>query len=136
MKPVTSEVRSVRAPVLLALGDLGIFTGFAVLGRAAHELPPGASPVASAAIVIASFAASWLAVCAWLGGFRSSVVADRRRLLARAAIAWPIACPIGLLLRAAMLGQAIALPFALVTFGFNGALLLAWRLVFNWIVNR
>jgi len=57
-------------------------------------------------------------------------------LLARTAIIWLIAGPIGLIARAAIFQLPVLLGFAAAVLGINGALLLGWRLVFSLTSRR
>jgi hypothetical protein len=56
--------------------------------------------------------------------------------LARTLLAWVLALPVGLALRALFLQRGIPLSFAIVTFIANTILLLGWRGVFLWLWRR
>jgi hypothetical protein len=131
MNSTADSSHALPAQLVLAAGDLAVFVFFAVQGRAAHDLPLGASPLLTVFIIAAPFAAPWYVIAALTGAFR---VIEPKRALLRATIAWPIAGAIGLLLRGVMLQRPIPLAFALVALGVNAALLLAWRLVFHGFV--
>jgi hypothetical protein len=133
MNSTADSSRALPAQLVLAAGDLAVFVFFAAQGRAAHDLPLGASPLLTALIIAAPFAAPWYVIAGLAGAFR---VIEPKRAWLRAAIAWPIAGSIGLLLRGAILQRPVPLAFALVALGINGALLLAWRLVFQRFVAR
>lgn len=117
-------------------GDALVFLFFAVQGRATHQMSLGDSPIVTALAVAAPFAMSWFVVAALIGAFRPEVMPRPGQMLARTIVAWLIAGPIGLVVRAAVLRREIALPFAVATLGIVAALLLGWRLAFSLTLRR
>jgi hypothetical protein len=71
-----------------------------------------------------------------VGDFRGEVLARPRRMLARAALAWLVALPIGLLLWSLVRGRPVQPAFAVVTFVTNLVVLLGWRGAFAWLAAR
>ncbi len=121
--------------IILAAGDLLALLAFVLIGQADHQTLDASNPLLGALPNVVPLAGMWL-LLAWLlrayprGG-------DHPRLapfLGRAALAWVIAAPIGLLIRMVWLGRgAIPIPFLLVTLAVGGLFLLGWRLVF-WLI--
>jgi len=127
---------SIAVSAWLALGDALVFIVFAVVGRATHEMPLGAAPVETILSVIAPFAAPWFAIAMPARALYIDVKASVRRSLLRAGVILLCAGTIGLVIRAALLQRPIAVAFALVTLGVNGALLLAWRMALALLLRR
>lgn len=112
---------------LLAAGDVLTFLLFAALGRSQHQEAQTLGAVANTA---APFILGWLAVAPWLGAFgRAGRAATTRptSLLRRTALAWLIAWPVGLALRALLWHRDVPPTFALITLAFNMLVLLGWR---------
>jgi len=78
----------------------------------------------------------WFILAELFGVFRPHTILQPQLLLAGTAIIWLIAGPIGLVARAAILQRLVLLGFAAAVLGINGALLLAWRLVFSLATSR
>ena len=114
---------------LLALGDGLALLTFAAVGRASHSLTAGV-PLLAALLTAAPFAAAWVIVAPLVGAYRGRNLVSPGRWLARTALAWLMAEPLGLVLRAQVLGRPIIPIFALVTLAAAGAILLAWRGLF------
>jgi hypothetical protein len=101
----------------LAVGlDVCVFLVFSFAGRRSHGEGDALRQVL---IVAAPFLGAWLVVALALGVYRSPSL---RRVL----VAWLVACPLALLLRA-LGGRGVPLSFDLVAFLFNGVLLVGWR---------
>ncbi|HEU5016275.1 MAG TPA: DUF3054 domain-containing protein [Roseiflexaceae bacterium] len=121
---------------LLAVGDLAVFMVFAAIGRASHSEAAGFSAIVEVAQTAAPFALGWFVVSPWLGAFNADVTAHPRRMLGRTALAWLLALPIGLIVRALIIGRGSPLSFAIVTFVTALLLLLGWRGVYTWLASR
>ena len=134
-------IRSAPNPRLLLIGgDLLALFLFIFIGREAHEL--GDAPDAAIALLLTAgeFWAAWL-LAGWLAGaFVPGALAGpggMPRFLIRSLLAWLAAAPLGVLLRAIVLGRAvIPTVFLGVALGVGGAFLLGWRLAFALIVPR
>jgi hypothetical protein len=120
----------------LALGDLAVFIIFVVVGQSSHR---ETESVASIVRVAAPFVVAWFVVGPVLGAFgrRGSAATTRpQRLLGRTGLSWVVACPAALALRALGEGHGIPSTFALISFLFNGVLLLGWRGLASWLAWR
>jgi hypothetical protein len=121
--------------LLLVFGDLAALYLFVLTGQADHELLPGANPLWYTLARGWPFLAVWLVV-GWLArAFRLPAGRPGRALAreigGRALHGWLIAAPLGVLLRALVLGRStIPAAFLLATLGFGALFLLAWRLLF------
>lgn len=126
-------------PVMIAIlvaGDCVIFALFVAIGRANHKESQSLIDLVNTA---APFVLAWFAISPWFGAFgrRGGDMTTRTRtLIRRASIAWAIACPAGLLLRALVWHQGVPVSFDVITLVFNGVLLVGWRGVASWIANR
>ena len=125
-----------RDGALLAAGDALAFLIFSALGRASHSAAAGLDAILQIAETAAPFAISWYAVAPFAGVYRSEIAHQPRRMLARTALAWLLAWPLGLLLRALIRQTSIPLSFAVVTLITNMLLLLGWRGLFAWLASR
>lgn len=121
---------------LLVVGDVVVFLVFAAAGRANHQ---EAQSLAGVAMTAAPFLAAWLAVAPWIGAFGCAGSAEStrpRRLLPRTAISWVLAGPLGVVLRAIVVGHGVVPSFAVVAFVVNAVLLLVWRSVVSLLFWR
>jgi hypothetical protein len=134
---VVNKARSSRAwQIALVLGDLVALYLFVLAGQMDHELLPGSNPLWYTLTRGWPFLAVWLVV-GWLAGaFRLPSGVSLRTLAeelgVRALHGWLIAAPLGVLLRALVLGRStIPVLFLLTTLGFGALFLLAWRLLWG-----
>ena len=125
-----------RRTALLVAGDLLAFLAFSALGRRSHGEAAGLDAVLQIIETAAPFAIGWLLVAPFLGVFSSEIVTRPRPILARTSLAWLIALPIGLVLRAIVRQTGIPLSFAITTFLVLLALLGGWRGAFAWLAAR
>jgi hypothetical protein len=121
---------------ILAVGDTLAFLIFAAIGRASHGEAAGLAAILQIAGTAAPFAAGWFAVAPFSGVFRNAIACQPRRALARTALAWSIACPIGLGLRALIRQTGIPITFAIITYLTNLVLLLGWHGALAWLRTR
>lgn len=121
---------------LLVAGDALAFLVFAAAGRASHGEAAGLDAALQVAETAAPFVAGWLLVAPLAGAYRADVVTSPRAMAARTALAWLIACPAGLMLRALLRQSGIPLSFAITTFVVNLVILLAWRLLYASLARR
>ncbi|HXT34599.1 MAG TPA: DUF3054 domain-containing protein [Chloroflexota bacterium] len=118
----------------LVAGDGLAFLLFAGLGRDQHGESGGALSVVATA---APFLVAWFVVSPRLGVFRSGWRRQGFPALRRVAVAWLVAWPIALLLRAALQRRGIPLSFDIVALLTNGVFLLTWRgLYLAWAGRR
>lgn len=121
-------------PLILLAGDLLVLLIFTYIGQRTHNLIDPRHPILGLLLTTGEFALPW-AVVGWvLGAFPGDDSLTIRPLLARSLNAWLVAAPLGLLLRAYILGRAvIPTSFFSVTLGLGGAFILGWRLAFTLI---
>ena len=122
-------MRTGRQGIVWAVGDVVAFMLFTVVGRLEHEMSPFAPHFLETAL---PFTLAWLLVAAAFGLFRSGLANRPWAMTGRVTLAWAIACPIGLFVRACLLDRAVAYLFGAVTFGMMLMLPLLWRLA--WVV--
>jgi hypothetical protein len=124
-----------RAAVLAA-GDVIAFLIFSAIGRASHAEAAGFGALLQIAETAAPFMAGWFVVAPLAGLFRADIAAAPRRMLARTSLAWLVALPIGLALRALIRQTSIPISFALVTFVSVLVILMLWRGLFALLGRR
>ena len=133
LAPSALDARRIAA---LVAGDLVAFNVVTAIGLLSHGELTGLNALGQVAIVAAPFAISWFLIAPFAGAFRAEIVGQPRRILPRAALAWLIALPIGLLLWSLIRQKQIQLPFAVVTLITNLIALLGWRGVFALLSAR
>jgi hypothetical protein len=131
-----SATSGVRRGALLAAGDVLAFHAVTAIGLLSHGELTGLDDLPHLAEVAMPFAAGWLLAAPFFGAFRFDVTAQPRRMLARTAVTWLIACPIGLLLWSLVRQRPIQPAFAIVTFLTNLVMLLGWRGAFTLLAGR
>jgi hypothetical protein len=129
-------VPRVRRAALLAGGDILAFLIFAAIGRASHSEAAGIDALAQIAETAAPFAIGWFVVAPLAGAFDGDIATRPRRMLGRTALAWLLAWPLGLLLRALIRQSGIPLSFAIITLLTNMLILLGWRGAVAWLTSR
>jgi hypothetical protein len=125
-----------RRTALLVVGDALALVIFAAIGRASHGEDAGLRALAQVAETAAPFIIGWFAVAPPIGAYRADVAGALSPMLARTALTWLIAWPIGLGLRAVIRQTTIPLSFALVTFITVLAIMALWRGAFALIAAR
>jgi hypothetical protein len=125
-----------RRGALLAAGDVLAFHAVTAIGLLSHGELTGLDALPHLAQVAMPFAAGWLLTAPFVGAFRPDVAVLPRRTLARTAMAWLIACPIGLLLWSLVRQRPVQPAFAVVTFLTNLVVLLGWRGAFALLAGR
>jgi hypothetical protein len=121
-----------KPQLLLIAGDVIIFMFFAFTGRETHA-PGDPNPIVNALPTLLTFLIGWFTIALVGGVYRSAVSANLRSALLRTLIAWIIAAPIAIVIRAILL-QRTAIPwqFVAVTMGLVGSLLLLWHGSYAW----
>lgn len=137
----TSPASSRLTYVLLIGGDLLAFTLFAIIGRRSHSEAAGLMAWLEVLKTAAPFMAGWFLVAPWLGAFRArdyqaGAATSVAGVAQRTALAWLVAAPLALLLRAILLQRGIPFSFALITFSTNLTFLVAWRSLFAWLGRK
>ena len=134
-QPVSSTLEA-RRVAILAAGDLVAFNVVTTIGLLSHGELTGLDALGEVATIAAPFAIGWFLIAPFAGAFRADIASQLRRILPRAALAWLIALPIGLLLWSLIRQKQIQPAFAVVTFITNLIVLLGWRGVFAWLAAR
>jgi hypothetical protein len=121
--------------IILAAGDLLALLAFVLIGQADHQTLNASNPLLGALPNFAPLAGAWLVFAVLLRAYPRA--GDRPRLapfLGRAALAWVIAAPVGLVIRMFLLDRGgVPIPFLLVTLGVGALFLLGWRLIY-WLI--
>lgn len=119
--------------LILAIGDLIALLVFVVIGQADHNTLNQSNPILGALPNLLALAVPWLIVAFVLRAYPRKPM-RLAPFMGRSALAWLIAAPLGLLLRAVLQSRGgIPIPFLIVTLLAGGALLLGWRLVY-WLL--
>ncbi len=124
----------------LAVGDACVFLVFATVGWASHgeQHPLWWVWLTSAA----PYALFWFMIAPFWGVYRPVVTTRTRAMLARTALAWVCAWPLGFLLRWLFTHQSEPLTlaqnitFAVTTLIFTAIFLEVWRGLFGLVTNR
>ena len=125
-----------RLAIPLSLGDSIAFLLFAAIGRASHAEAAGLDAIIQVAETAAPFWLGWMVVSPLLGAYRNDVISVPRTMAARTTLAWLLAWPIGLGLRALIRQSGIPLTFALITGATVLLILLVWRSIFAFVAGR
>lgn len=121
---------------ILILGDVVIFLFFAFTGRETHA-PGDANLIVNALPTLLTFLIVWLAIAALGRVYRSEVITHPRSAVLHTLIAWIIAAPIAIFMRAILLRRtAIPLIFVTITLWLVGTLLLVWHGSAAWFLER
>ncbi len=116
-----------KPQLILILGDVVIFMFFAFTGRETHA-PGDANLFVNALPTLLTFLIVWFAIAALGRVYRSSVIANLRSAVLHTLLAWIVAAPIAIVIRAVLLSRtAIPWQFVAVTLGLVGTLLLVWH---------
>src|SRR5689334_23278924 len=94
----TTSAAGAGRTALFVVGDVLAFHIVVAIGLASHGELTGPAALPQIVEIAMPFAASWLAIAPFVGVFKGQAASQPRPMLARTALAWLIACPIGLLL--------------------------------------
>ena len=120
----------------MLIGDWVALGLFVFLGLVDHAMIE-AGGLTRLFTTTAVLALPWTAIGFILGAYSPAADTSGRTFLSRSLVAWLVAAPLALILRAFLQGQAtIILAFMLVTMGLGGAFLLAWRLIYLLLRRR
>jgi Protein of unknown function (DUF3054) len=131
-----SAAPDLRRTAALAVGDALAFMLFAAIGRASHGEASGLSAVLQIAETAAPFMVGWFVIAPFVGAYAPAISRQPRSMVGRTALAWLIAWPIGLVLRAVIRSTSIAPTFAVITLVTVLIILLGWRGAFAWLSTR
>jgi len=125
-----------KPQLILVIGDILIFVVFTLTGRETHA-PGDTNPLVNALPTLLPFLIIWFTIAALGRVYRSGVISNPRSALLRTLIAWIVAAPIAIIIRAIILSRtAIPWQFVAVTMGLVGTLLLAWHGSYAWYRAR
>lgn len=125
-----------KPQLLLAMGDVVIFMFFAFTGRETHA-SGDPNLIVNALPTLLTFLLVWFAIATVGRVYRSGVISQPRSALLHTLIAWIIAAPIAIVIRAIILSRtAIPWQFVAVTLGLVGTLLLVWHGGTAWFLAR
>jgi hypothetical protein len=120
----------IRTLLALILGDALAFLVFAAIGRGSHAEAAGLNALPQIVETAAPFLIGWALVAPFTGAYRAELITSAKGMLARTAVAWLVAWPLGLGLRALIRQSGIPISFALVTFIAVLLIICAWRLAY------
>lgn len=132
----TNSTADLRRTGALVAGDLAAFHLVTAIGLLSHGELTGLAALGEIVQIAIPFAAGWFLIAPFLGAYRAELIMQPRRSLARVALAWLIALPIGLLLWSVVRQKTIQPAFAVVTFITNLVVLLGWRGAFALLASR
>ena len=122
-----AEPKIGQKTLLMIAGDWLALGLFVFLGQVDHDVLNLPRLLLQSAIL----ALPWTAIALLLNAYWLSESTALRAFLGRSLLAWLVAAPLGLMLRALILGlAAIPVAFMVVTMGLGGLFLLGWRAVF------
>lgn len=128
-------MRERNRQIILAAGDILALLLFVFIGQTDHQTNDAGNPLGSLLLAGVPFVIAWLVTAFLLGAYRADVFTPRV-MFARSLTAWLIALPIGIVLRALLLGRAIIpVTFVLVAFAFGGLFVLGWRMIFVFLLQ-
>jgi hypothetical protein len=125
-----------HSPLLLALGDIGAFVAFGVIGLVSHEDSISATPIVRS---IVPFAAAWLLISPFLGAYSDEALAGQGwgpspRGLARIALIWLPVGVVALAARALVFDRHLFNAFFVIALIGHGLFLIGWRAAYSrWI---
>jgi hypothetical protein len=125
-----------KPQIILVSGDVFIFMFFAFMGRETHA-PGDRNLIVNALPTLLTFLIVWLAIAAVGRVYRSDMIDNPRSAVLRTLIAWIVAAPLAIVIRAILLSRtAIPWQFVAVTLGLVGSLLLLWHGGAAWYLAR
>jgi hypothetical protein len=116
--------------LLLALGDLGAFVAFGVLGLISHEKSFDVAPIIRS---IVPFAAAWLLLSPFAGAYSDEALRGRKPLGEIALIWLPIGV-VALIARAAIFDRHLLNAFFVIALIGDGVFVVGWRALYNRLV--
>jgi hypothetical protein len=138
MQPLKPKTGAITRLAPLVIGDLLVILSFVWIGRSSHSL--SVNDIGASLYTALPFILSWFLVTPWFGLYKTEVNQNWRRLVPRLLLAWVIAGPLALVLRALLLGRPLMagiLPtFAAISLSYIGLVALVWRLGYAWQRNR
>jgi len=132
-----SQKSNTHLPILIG-GDLLVILSFVWIGRTNHNF--SLTDVLAGLSTALPFIISWVLIVPWFGLYKAEVYLNWRKLIPRLLLAWAIAGPFALVLRALFLGRpipyGIVLSFAAIAIIYIGLVVLIWRLGYMGWVNQ
>jgi hypothetical protein len=119
--------------IILLAGDWLALGLFVFLGQVDHDLV-GLPRLLAQTVLLA---VPWTVIALLLNAYWPTETTTLCAFLNRCLVAWLVAAPLALLLRALIQGQStIAVPFMIITMGLGGLFLFSWRAAFYLIRAR
>lgn len=109
--------------LVLALGDVGAFVAFGIIGLITHEDSISATPIIRS---IVPFAATWLLISPFLGAYSDEALRGRKPLTEIALIWLPVGV-VALLARALVFDRHLLNAFFAIALIGHGLFLVGWR---------
>jgi hypothetical protein len=122
--------------VWLLLGDAVVLIAFAITGRRTHEEAAGLAAVGAILVTAAPFIGGWLVAAAALGALRRERTSTLASMATWTLLAWALAAPLAMVLRALVIGRASPLSFYVVASTVPLVMLLVWRAAFVLMEGR
>ena len=122
-----SNYKDLSSRTGLAVGDIGAFMTFALIGRSNH-----AENIDLFATIgtVAPFIVSWLAVSPLLGAYTRKATATQEALLSGLLVPWAVSVPIALAMRGVLKGAVPPPPFIAISLLSTLLFLYMWRTVY------
>ena len=117
----------------LLLGDTLMFLIFAVVGRTFHTMQNSAMGVLGVAF---PFLAGWLLAGAITHAYGARATSSPARAARNALVTWVLAVPLGLAIRALILGRPSQSAFVTVVVIYTLVALVGWRVLYSLIASR
>lgn len=118
---------------ILILGDLIVLYLFMMLGRMSHQEPLGFLAVSETAV---PFIVGWLIAVILVGAYRLDQLQTYGGAVKKAVLAWIIGMPLGFIIRALILQRWFHWSFIAITLFGTLLFILAWRMLFTFILQQ
>ena len=131
-------IKLTKQHLILIAGDLLVILSFVWIGRSSHGL--SITNIGAGLWTALPFILSWLVIAPWFGIYRDEVNRAWKKIAPRLLLAWAVAGPVALVLRALFLGRPVPagiMPiFASIALAYIGLVALIWRLAYVWWGNH
>lgn len=120
-------MRDRNPSLVLALGDVGAFVAFGVIGLVSHEKSLEVTPIVRS---IVPFAAAWLLISPFFGAYSDEALRGRKPL-AEIALIWLPVGVVALVARALIFDRHLFNAFFVIALIGHGLFLIGWRAVYS-----
>ena len=118
---------------ILIIGDLIVLYLFTMFGRMAHQQSLGFLAVSETAV---PFVVGWLIAAVLVGAYKPEKLQTYSGAAQKAALAWVIGVPLGLVIRALILQRWFHWSFVAITMVGTLLFILAWRMAFTFVLQK